>query len=447
MERHGSHALRLGFIVNAVPWRQGEIDRLRVFDLSTRINPISRGEGRSATAAAAYRACCVIECEREKKSHDYTRKSGLDIARIILPKGAPTWAMNRAQLWNAAEMVERNGARGKRAGEFKADAQTAREFFFAFPHELSLEGRRKAAEVIARHLADTHGLAVDYAIHAPGKDGDSRNWHCHMLATTRRMTEKGLGAKAREWGDKKQGSILSKQLRAFIAGTLNAGLAAEGLANVVRVEHRSFKDRGSSQQPTKHMGPTKTHVMRKQQRIEREKWLEDQRKALETAQQRERAAVQQRHQLAYQEKRAELSRQLKEAAAVIRQEIDAQRRADQPAKGFRRALQMLTGQAKTDDQARQQRDQERVAEARAKLATIRTGLQAEMRAFRQDQAREAERQVQHHTRQERQWQESIRHRSDLDLAFERSSRTAGNDNTDRQQGRQQGQGRELRLER
>ena len=148
---------------------------VRVFELSTHVQSISRGDGRSATAAAAYRACCEIECEREGRTHDYSRKQGLEVAEIVLPKGAPAWAANRSRLWNAAELVERNGKRGKNAGAFKADAQTAREFFFSFPVELSAAGRLKVARAIARHLADVHGIAADFAIHKPGKDGDERN--------------------------------------------------------------------------------------------------------------------------------------------------------------------------------------------------------------------------------------------------------------------------------
>jgi hypothetical protein len=122
----------------------------RIFELSTRVKAISRGKGkegkrqpRSVTAAAAYLACCVIDCEREGTTHDYTRKRGLEVARIVLPEGAPSWAADRAKLWNGAELRERNGKRGKNAGAFKIDAQTAREFMYSFPAELSAAGRLK----------------------------------------------------------------------------------------------------------------------------------------------------------------------------------------------------------------------------------------------------------------------------------------------------------------
>ena len=195
----------------------------RIFELSTRVQAIGRNDGtsrrhgwakrrdgttrppkpsRSATAAAAYRACCVIDCDREGRTHDYTNKAGLEASEIVLPADAPAWARDRAKLWNAAEFRERNGKRGANANSFKANAQTARDLMFTFPCELSAAGRLNAARIIARHLVDTHGVAADFNIHEPGREGDSRNHHCHLLMTTRRMTADGLGEKAREWDER-----------------------------------------------------------------------------------------------------------------------------------------------------------------------------------------------------------------------------------------------------
>ncbi len=149
---------------------------MRVFELSTRVKSISRGEGRSATSAAAYRACCAIECEREGRIHDYRRKRGLEAAEIVLPSEAPQWAADRARLWNAAELRERNKDSRAKTKD-KANAQTAREFFYAFPVELSAAGRLRVAQTIARQLADTYGIDADFAIHEPGSEGDTRNYH------------------------------------------------------------------------------------------------------------------------------------------------------------------------------------------------------------------------------------------------------------------------------
>ena len=61
------------------------------------VKPISRSSGRSATAAAAYRAAERIDDQRTGQIHDYTRKGGVESADIVLPDNAPTWASDRAQ--------------------------------------------------------------------------------------------------------------------------------------------------------------------------------------------------------------------------------------------------------------------------------------------------------------------------------------------------------------
>ena len=152
--------------------------------------------------------------------------------------GRPREALERGR----AEGAERRA--GQEAGQLKRNAALAREFMFSFPVEMSQAGRFRVAETIARHLADTHGIAADFAIHKPGREGDQRNFHCHMLTTTRRMTAHGLGAKVREWADLKSGAALARDFRAFAASTMNAVLAEEGKATAVHVEHRSFKARG-----------------------------------------------------------------------------------------------------------------------------------------------------------------------------------------------------------
>jgi hypothetical protein len=86
-----------------------------------------------------------------------------------------------------------------------------------------------------------------------------------MLTTTRRMTADGFGEKVRELDDGTTGPAHAKKLRAFIAQTLNDELKAEGKADAVHVEHRSFKARGSAQAPTRHLGQHER--IKRQQRV------------------------------------------------------------------------------------------------------------------------------------------------------------------------------------
>ncbi len=140
--------------------------------------------------------------------------------------------------------------------------------------------RLNAARIVAQYLVSVSAVAVDFNIHQPGKDGDQKNFHCHILMSTRRLTAKGFGEKAREWDDRKTGPKLSKGLRKFIADTLNAELAAEGKAHLVRVEYLSFEARGLPQRPTQqHQGPGKTHALRKKQSHARKAWEAGERRA------------------------------------------------------------------------------------------------------------------------------------------------------------------------
>ena len=73
---------------------------MAIYHLS--VKAIGRSQGRSATAAAAYRAATRIEDERTGLVHDYSRKGGVLHREIVALEDAPSWAQDRARLWNAA---------------------------------------------------------------------------------------------------------------------------------------------------------------------------------------------------------------------------------------------------------------------------------------------------------------------------------------------------------
>ncbi|RYG56044.1 MAG: Ti-type conjugative transfer relaxase TraA, partial [Alphaproteobacteria bacterium] len=128
---------------------------------------VSRSTGRSAVASAAYRAAVTLTNERDGLVHDYSRREGVGHSEIVLPDGVDAeWARDRSALWNAAERSEN-----------RKDARVAREFVVALPHELSEEGRTSLTREFAQDLANRYGAAVDFAIHAPGAQGDVRNHH------------------------------------------------------------------------------------------------------------------------------------------------------------------------------------------------------------------------------------------------------------------------------
>ena len=233
---------------------------MAIYHLS--VKAVSRSAGRTATAAAAYRAGCEITDQRTGEIHDYTRKGGVESADIVLPDGASDWAIDRAVLWNAAEAAER-----------RKDACVAREFEVALPDELSPAERRRLAVDFAKDMANREGCAVDVAIHAPGKEGDSRNHHAHILRTTRKVGLDGLTDKLDTEKAGRNRTADLDAVRTRWAELTNERLRENGIE--ARVDHRSLKDQGIDREPTSHMGPAVAAMERRGVKTEVGKRIED----------------------------------------------------------------------------------------------------------------------------------------------------------------------------
>jgi hypothetical protein len=211
------------------------------------IKAISRSKGRSATGAAAYRAATSILDDRTGEIHDYSRKSGVQWTELIFPKCVSH--ITRSVLWNTAE-----------AAENRKNSTVAREYEVALPAEMTFIKQKKLAQNFARLLVDRFGVAADIAIHAPGRGGDGRNRHAHILTTTRQIAEGGiLKAKTRALDDKKTGEV--GYLRATWANLVNQSLEQAG--HLSRVDHRSLKKQGKKHKPTIHLGPKTTAMERR----------------------------------------------------------------------------------------------------------------------------------------------------------------------------------------
>lgn len=218
------------------------------------IQPISRSDGRSIVACAAYRAGEKLECDTYGKTQDYTRKTGIEYKQIFAPVGASPDLLDRQTLWNQVEQSEL-----KKDGSIKQEARLAKEVEVALPHELDKAQRQALVIELCQSLVKAYGVVVDVAIHAPHTHGgsDERNHHAHILMTTRTATAKGLGAKARELD---RHSTL-KKIRQEVADLTNQHLAAAGLD--LTVDHRSHEDRGISTEPTIKEGTEATHAKRR----------------------------------------------------------------------------------------------------------------------------------------------------------------------------------------
>jgi ATP-dependent exoDNAse (exonuclease V) alpha subunit len=205
-----------------------------------------RGHGSSATSAIAYRAGERIRDERTGKVFDHSDRQDILHKEIILPgkwrDADMSWAEDRPNLWNTVE-----------AAETRRNARVAREFLVALPAELSPDQQVELTRGFSRELVDRHGFAVDVAIHAPRTD--PRNFHAHVLATTREINSSGFGDKtALEIGDSARHN---RGLEPFFKEVIYTRERWAALANVAlerahitaRIDHRSLAAQGIAREP------------------------------------------------------------------------------------------------------------------------------------------------------------------------------------------------------
>ena len=226
------------------------------------IKIISRGKGKSAVAAAAYRSGTKITNERDGEIHDYTRKGGVVHTEILLPDHAPNQYADRAVLWNAVEKIEK-----------AKNAQLARELEIALPVELTREQSISLVrEYVKRHFVSA-GMCADICLHDTG----GGNPHAHILLTMRHFEQGGKwGVKQKkeyildedgnkiydpikrqykcnsipttEWNEQTK----AEEWRGAWADICNSFLEQNGYTE--RIDHRSYERQGVDQIPTVHLG-------------------------------------------------------------------------------------------------------------------------------------------------------------------------------------------------
>ena len=220
------------------------------------IKNIGRSNGQSAVASAAYRSGEKLVDSVYGKEQDYTKKTGIEYKNIYVPSHANENLLDRQTLWNEVEKSEL-----KKNGDLKTTARLAKEFEIAFPHEVDADTRKRMLDELAQTLVKNHNVIVDAVIHAPHtKSGsDERNYHAHIMFTTRSINEQGeLGKKAREFND--DGKNLTLAYRELWANMVNREL--EQIGTQERVSHLSYSDLKYDLEPTVHEGSKITQLRR-----------------------------------------------------------------------------------------------------------------------------------------------------------------------------------------
>lgn len=237
------------------------------------IKIISRGKGKSAVAAAAYRSGEKILNDYDGMLHDFTKKGGVVHTEILLPDNAPREYSDRSTLWNAVEKVEKS-----------KNAQLAREIEIALPNELSEAECIALATEFAQKTFVDKGMCADVSIHNPSRE--QKNIHAHIMLTMRPFNEDGT------WGDKQKKEYVldengnkiydkrkrtykcksvpttdwnsrdkAEEWRAVWSDFLNNALEQRNISE--RVSHLSFERQGKIEKPTIHLGVAATQMERK----------------------------------------------------------------------------------------------------------------------------------------------------------------------------------------
>ena len=218
------------------------------------VKNISRAQGRSAVACAAYRSGEKLIDERQGKEQDYTKKTGVEFTKIYAPIGTNAELLDRGQLWNAVEKTER-----------RKDANLAREFEIALPQELNKAEREKLVDELCNKIVERHSVIVDAAIHAPHTDSgsDERNYHAHIMFTGRHIDlETGdFAAKKNRDFNKENSSETVQKWREDFADMTNAHLMRAGHL-FSSVDHRSYAAQGLDKEATAHEGSAVTKLRR-----------------------------------------------------------------------------------------------------------------------------------------------------------------------------------------
>ena len=281
---------------------------------------ISRKDGRSSVASAAYRAGQKLVNEQDGRTHDYGKKGGVEYSEIEIPENAPKWMKEenqkireldlqikesqtkinnldkeepteknqsaraeeqqkmeqcqnkrneiqrdlREKIWNEVEKVEKG-----------PKARTAREIEVALPCELTREQQKELMREYVKENFTDKGIIADWSIHDKG-DG---NPHCHILLTTREMDREGnwKAKSKKEYDLDKDGNKIKLKSGEWKSHKvdLNDWNKTETLekwrenwakdvnrelerhGHEARIDHRSNQERGIDREPTVHEGPAR----------------------------------------------------------------------------------------------------------------------------------------------------------------------------------------------
>ncbi|CAI8917085.1 MobQ family relaxase [Priestia megaterium] len=214
------------------------------------LNIISRADGKSTVAAAAYRSDEKLYDERNGRSFQFKKHEVQPESFILAPSHAPEWVNDREKLWNEVEKVEK-----------RWNSQLSREIVIALPNDLNNEQQRELIENYTKSQFVKKGMVADVNIHRD----KGHNPHAHVMLTMRPFNEDG------SWGVKRpfSGEFDEKGKKIYLENPWdnqdNLSLWRDNYQDLVnatyerlnlerRFDLRSFERQGRDEKATVHMG-------------------------------------------------------------------------------------------------------------------------------------------------------------------------------------------------
>lgn len=213
---------------------------------------ISRGQGGSVTAAAAYISGEKLRDRYEGRIYDCSYRKDVVFKEVLLPSKASPKLHDRQELVDAINDSEK-----------RKDSQLARTIKIALPNELSLERQLALAKEFVIEKFIKAGLCVLIAIHRGELDKSRKptgiepvherqdNPHAHIIVPFRTVGEEGFAR------NKTQNRYMNrvkylKELRKEWADLQNREFERMGLD--IRVSHESLTAQGIDREPAIHIG-------------------------------------------------------------------------------------------------------------------------------------------------------------------------------------------------
>lgn len=239
---------------------------------SFNLSNVSRKNGANTCACLAYISGETIKYERLEKTYTYGHKDRIVSVNTFLPNGANEKYYDPEVLMNRIESVEKND-----------NSLTARKIIVALPRELTPEQRNAVLQDFVKNEINDRNFACVVAIH---DDPEDKNPHAHILipnrpfekgdfAKNKRKSEYALDADGNkipildENGKQKIGER-GRKLWVRVYKTGRNPLDQKDVLKAMRegwekscnkwlkkenqIDHRSFKERGISKEPTIHEG-------------------------------------------------------------------------------------------------------------------------------------------------------------------------------------------------